>query len=176
SRACADYGLPSKTFARDARAALGAYEWPGNVRELANIIERVALLGDDSVVTAAMLALPVTNAVDDQPAAETVPANTSRDRTRVHLLEVLGETGWNISQTASRLGVARNTVLARMARFGLRNQPTSPRRRDAPATSQANVSVPLVATSRVAWEPRRVALLRVDVVADMVGASDVSRT
>src|SRR5437762_5131664 len=38
-RACADYGLPSKTFARDARAALAAYDWPGNVRELGNVIE-----------------------------------------------------------------------------------------------------------------------------------------
>jgi transcriptional regulator with GAF, ATPase, and Fis domain len=58
ARACADYGLSPKTFARDARAALGAYPWPGNVRELGNVVERVALLNDEPVVTAAMLALP----------------------------------------------------------------------------------------------------------------------
>src|SRR5206468_9062417 len=88
-----------------------------------------------------------------------------------HLLDVLTETGWNISQTAVRLGVARNTVLARIARFGLTRslalQPTTslPRgERVAEAPAPADVSVPSVATSRAAWEPRRVALLRVDVV------------
>ena len=56
ARACADYGLSTKTFARDARAALAAYAWPGNVRELGNVIERAALLTDDAIMTAAMLA------------------------------------------------------------------------------------------------------------------------
>ena len=121
ARACADYGLAPKTFARDARAALTAYAWPGNVRELGNVIERVALLADEPVVTAAMLALPPSRpVVNDAPAAEPAPARSSRDQMRAHLLETLTETGWNISQTAIRLGVARNTVLARMARFGLR--------------------------------------------------------
>src|SRR5438874_9845491 len=32
ARACADYGVTTKTLAPDARAALRAYPWPGNVR------------------------------------------------------------------------------------------------------------------------------------------------
>src|SRR5262249_53619422 len=173
ARACADYGLPAKTFARDARAALAAYEWPGNVRELGNVIERVALLGDESMITAALLALPVTATVEDQLSAEPMPAHTSRDRMRAHLLEVLTETGGNISQTAARLGVARNTVLARMARFGLRTSavahPARSRssdalRRDGAVTARTDTPTPLVATSRAVWEQRRGALLRVDVV------------
>src|SRR5207249_7599480 len=36
ARACADYGLSTKTFARDARTALVAYTSPGHVRELGN--------------------------------------------------------------------------------------------------------------------------------------------
>ncbi len=179
-RACADYGLPPKTFARDARAALTAYAWPGNVRELGNVIERVALLADEPVVTAAMLALPPTTAADDRPGAEPAPAMSSRDQMRAHLLQVLTETGGNISQTAIRLGVARNTVLARMARFGLNaSMAASPARsragrgprRDAPATAPTDVSVPPVATPRAVWEPRRVALLRVDVGVDAAAAS-----
>ncbi len=171
ARACADYGLSTKTFARDARMTLVAYTWPGNVRELGNVIERVALLADESVVTAAMLALPVTAPVDDPPDTEAAPSRSSRDQMSAHLLEVLTETGWNISQTAVRLGVARNTVLARMARFGLnRSAPTQttksqPRNdRIAEATAPADAAAPRVTTSRAAWEPRRVALLSVDVV------------
>jgi transcriptional regulator with AAA-type ATPase domain/tetratricopeptide (TPR) repeat protein len=185
ARASADYGLPPKTFARDARAALEAYGWPGNVRELGNVIERVALLVDEPVVTAAMLALPATTTADDRPGAAPAAAMSSRDQMRAHLLQVLTETGGNISQTAVRLGVARNTVLARMARFGLnastaaspaRSRGVGGSRRDAPATAPTDVSPPLVATSRPVWEPRRVALLRVDVGVDASGGSaDTSR-
>ena len=185
ARACADYGLPPKTFARDARAALDAYGWPGNVRELGNVVERVALLADESVVTAAMLALHTTTTVDDRPDTEPSHSMSSRDQMRAHLLEVLTETGGNISQTAVRLGVARNTVLARIARFGLdastaaspaRSRPGGGPRRDAPATAPTDGAVPLVATSRAVWESRRVALLRVDVgVHAAAGSTDAGR-
>ena len=174
ARACADYGLSTKTFARDARLALTAYGWPGNVRELGNIIERVALLGDESVVTAAMLGLPVTAPAETPPGTEPTPSRSSRDQMREHLLDVLTETGWNISQTAVRLGVARNTVLSRITRFGLKRSASTSRAvspvratpaRDAPAAAPIEVAVPRVTTSRPAWEPCRVALLRVDVAA-----------
>ena len=171
SRACADYGLPSKTFTRDARAALAAYDWPGNVRELGNVIERAVLLSDESVVTAAMLALPMTAPVDDPRETEPAPSQSSREQMRTHLLEVLTETGWNISQTAVRLGVARNTVLARIERFGLKRSaaaaPAESREGAAthmtPAPAPTDVAVSRISTSRAAWEPRRIALLRVDV-------------
>src|SRR5262249_10453577 len=170
ARACADYGLPQKTFARDARATLAAYGWPGNVRELGNVVERVPLLADEPVVTAAMLALQPPQAVDDRPVPAPTPAMSSRDQMRAHLLETLTETGWNISQTALRLGVARNTVLARMARFGIRrsgaaragSRSGAEPRPHAAATARTDTPTALVASSETPWEPRRVALLRVD--------------
>jgi DNA-binding NtrC family response regulator len=55
SRACADYILPPKSLSPEAQAALPPYQWPGNIRELANVMERVALLSDELVVTAEML-------------------------------------------------------------------------------------------------------------------------
>src|SRR5262249_57969626 len=57
ARTCADYGLPAKALAEDARAALLAHGWPGNVRELANLMERVALLTDARLFTAETLDL-----------------------------------------------------------------------------------------------------------------------
>src|SRR5258706_6114498 len=56
-RACNDYGVSAKTLAADAQAALRAYPWPGNVREGANLMERVALLSSEPVVTADALGL-----------------------------------------------------------------------------------------------------------------------
>ena len=64
ARHCAEYGLPAKTLAPDARAALLAHPWRGNVRELTNTMERVALSVDAPVVTAALLDL---SPVDDDP-------------------------------------------------------------------------------------------------------------
>ena len=151
ARACADYGLSTKTFARDARAALAAYAWPGNVRELGNVIERAALLTDDAIVTAAMLALPVTAPGEDLPETEPAPSQSSREQMRAHLLEVLIETGWNISQTAVRLGVARNTVLARIERFGLKRSAVAApaESREGAATHMAPAPAPTdVAVSR----------------------------
>ncbi|HXH82103.1 MAG TPA: sigma-54 dependent transcriptional regulator, partial [Candidatus Tectomicrobia bacterium] len=54
---CEEYGLPPRSLADDARAALRAHAWPGNVRELINVIERTALLADEPVLTAEHLAL-----------------------------------------------------------------------------------------------------------------------
>ena len=59
ARVCAEYHLPPKAFAPDARSALLAYGWPGNVREVKRVIERVAFrFAENDIITAAMLALP----------------------------------------------------------------------------------------------------------------------
>ena len=124
ARACADYQLPPKEFDAAARAALLAYRWPGNVRELNNVIERVALLSEESLVTADVLGLP------QAPLAE--PAEASREETpvslqeavgnaeRAQLLEALRQTNWNVSRAAARLGISRNTLRYRIERYGLR--------------------------------------------------------
>jgi two-component system, NtrC family, response regulator AtoC len=57
ARACAEYGVPPRTLAPSARAALLAHSWPGNVRELANLMERVVLLCEATEVTAETLDL-----------------------------------------------------------------------------------------------------------------------
>ena len=123
-RACADYGVSVKTLTADAHAALHAYEWPGNVRELANLMERVALLSSDLVVTAEALGL-VPAAATKAPAAAAPSggaASSLDDAVRDRVIEVLAQTGWNISRTAGLLGISRNTLRARMDKYGLRER------------------------------------------------------
>src|SRR5206468_6428403 len=113
---------PPKTLANDARAAIRNDPWPGNVRELSNSLERTALLADATILTAADLALakpPSDPEVSREASASTAVGRSSQDILREHLDRVLTETGWNISRTAAILGVSRNTVAARMTRFGL---------------------------------------------------------
>src|SRR5438093_46827 len=121
SRACADYGMPPKTLTADARAALLAYAWPGNVRELGNLMERVALLSSESQVRAGALGLPD---LASASAAVTASASSLDDAVRDRVVDVLQQTSWNISRTAALLGISRNTLRARIEKYGLRQGET----------------------------------------------------
>jgi tetratricopeptide (TPR) repeat protein len=102
---------------------------------------------------------------------------------REHLLEVLTQTSWNISRTSALLGISRNTLRARMEKYGLREagaMPAPPRAR--PATSPPPIAPPAPAPPTPAapvtaappsppapvsgrrWERRRIALIRAALV------------
>ena len=119
ARACADYGLAERTFSPGARDALAGHSWPGNVRELGNVLERVVLLSDAPIVTAAALGLPTTSGAAPSRASELPDPLSWQKQMSEHLHAALVRTNWNISHTALALGISRNTVRARMARFGL---------------------------------------------------------
>lgn len=44
------YGL-DKTFSKKVHDRILAYDWPGNIRELENLIERLVLTAEDSLIT-----------------------------------------------------------------------------------------------------------------------------
>ena len=182
ARTCTDYGVPVTTLSAAARAALRAYPWPGNVRELSNVLERAVLLGPGAELTAEALGLqaaaPPPSATTGDPAARArgeSPVSLD-DAMREHLLEILAQTGWNISRTAALLGISRNTLRARMDKYGLREReggpPPAPRPRPAAApprtpAAAASAALPVAPAAPPApsplrrWESRRLALLRV---------------
>ena len=45
-------GLPVKSFAPEAIKRLKGWHWPGNVRELENLVRRLAVLHDDTIISA----------------------------------------------------------------------------------------------------------------------------
>ncbi len=114
-RACAKYSLPLKTLSPDALAAMCAYRWPGNVRELNSVIERAVLMCPAAVIDAGDLTFA---AAPDVPVAASAAGDVAASERR-RLREVLAQTGWNISRTAATLGITRNTVRARIAKYGL---------------------------------------------------------
>jgi DNA-binding NtrC family response regulator len=122
ARACAEYRLPLKVLAPDARAAMLAYPWPGNVRQLANMLERVVLLsGDDTVISAGLLALPAAPATASHvPSTRPDPGHhrSMVDRfERERVVEALRRTHGNITAAAARLGLPRNTLRYRMVKL-----------------------------------------------------------
>jgi DNA-binding NtrC family response regulator/tetratricopeptide (TPR) repeat protein len=188
ARACAEYRLPAKSLAAEARTALLSYPWPGNVRELANVMERVALLSEASVVTAELLGLPSAPG-GPSPGPEPAKAEASAladalgSVERSHLVEALRQTAGNVTRAAARLGISRDTLRYRMAKHGMGREESAPptpgrgraiRSRQAtstaaPASLEAAVpreparpvsAAEAVAPLAVRWEGRRLAFLR----------------
>jgi adenylate cyclase len=124
ARTCEKYGVPPRRLSPEACDTLRRYDWPGNVRELNSVIERVVLLFPGDVVTSEALSLGGRGhaSVARGPDPGLPP---SGDAERDRLAEALARTGWNISRTAALLGITRNTVRARMVRYGFR-APSSP--------------------------------------------------
>jgi DNA-binding NtrC family response regulator/tetratricopeptide (TPR) repeat protein len=193
ARVCADYGLPVKTLAADARDRLMAYSWPGNVRELSNVIERAALLAEENVITSEHLELgdappPPGPAPAAGPGGAPERPISFGDAMRAHLRATLDQTGWNISRTAAVLGISRNTLRARMEKLGLREGTAAVKRdvrspspgRPTPA-SPTNGPAPGLASRTalptVRWERRRIALIRVVLIVPETGdvLSDAAR-
>src|SRR5947209_5669700 len=158
-RACADYGISERRLSAPACAALLRYPWPGNVRELANSMERLALLDAGGEISAAALALP--EAREPERAVPALDAGGSLDdAVRDRLVEVLQRTSWNISRSAALLRISRNTLRARIEKYGLRRDglPVPPAPRTAPKSSvpAAAPAAPPAAPAPLRWERRRV--------------------
>ncbi|HEX5001334.1 MAG TPA: sigma-54 dependent transcriptional regulator [Bacteroidia bacterium] len=46
---CQEYGVPLKSFSKDAYDALKKLDWTGNIRELRNVVERLIILCDKTI-------------------------------------------------------------------------------------------------------------------------------
>jgi transcriptional regulator with AAA-type ATPase domain/tetratricopeptide (TPR) repeat protein len=156
ARACADYGLSPRVLTAEARSVLSSYRWPGNVRELANAMERVALLSDIETIGAPMLGL-LSEGAEGASEAASESAGSLDDAVRTRIQVALRATGGNIRRTAAVLGISRNTLRARMDRYGLRHQDPAP----SPGERTAAESSP---TASPHWERRHLAFLRARVL------------
>ena len=95
-------------------AAFVSYSWPGNVRELQNLVERAVIRSNNGVLPNP---LPDKNPVMVPPSRDTFTAST-----RALILHALGSTGWVIggaAGAATRLGLKRTTLIAKMKKLGI---------------------------------------------------------
>jgi DNA-binding NtrC family response regulator len=132
-----------RKFARESRRdvrgvsagaldALRRYDWPGNVRELENVVHRAVVLASGPVVhlqdVPLDVAMPETVSLR---ARDTLPLREACDEfERQYVLRTLEASHWNVSRTARQLGVHRNTVLAKLALWGVQ-RPGTPEDRTA---------------------------------------------
>ncbi|RMT78502.1 sigma-54-dependent Fis family transcriptional regulator [Pseudomonas viridiflava] len=115
----------------DALGVLARHAWPGNIRELRNVLERAALLSDESLLSASDLQaaigtlMPVTAPV----ASMDIPLqqetfSEARQRFDRHLIETtLRQCAGSVVLAASQLGLGRSTLYKKMATLGIAESP-----------------------------------------------------
>jgi transcriptional regulator of acetoin/glycerol metabolism len=103
-------------LSEEALERLRAHAWPGNVRELRSALERAVLFCPGDLITTDHLP----DFAGHTPGAP--PAGGERDK----LLEALSACAGNQTRAARLLGISRNTLLARLDRYGL-PRPRKPR-------------------------------------------------
>jgi transcriptional regulator with GAF, ATPase, and Fis domain len=144
ARACATHGLPSLRLGVDALCAVEAAEWTGNARELAHAVEAAAIrAAAEGVLQIERRHLfPPDAATPGPESARAVPAVeigpyrglTFQEATRRFQAELLRaaleECGWNVTEAAARLDVARSHAYKLVRAFGLtrRRGPDEPPR------------------------------------------------
>jgi sigma-54 dependent transcriptional regulator, acetoin dehydrogenase operon transcriptional activator AcoR len=105
---------PSADFTESAVDRLAELEWDGNIRELRNVLSRLSLGGPGSLIDEAAVEVVVGHSSSERLAREGSNShglrNDLHEIQRAHVLTAYAETGNNISKTARRLGVSRNTI------------------------------------------------------------------
>lgn len=92
----------------EAETALLAYDWPGNVRELQNVIERAAILSDDTV---SIRDLPL-------PARQAASPLSWREIERKAIEDALHMHRGNRAKAAKQLGISLRTLQYRLKEYG----------------------------------------------------------
>jgi formate hydrogenlyase transcriptional activator len=107
-------GVPD--VSRSSLETLKHHNWPGNVRELKHFIERVLIRSSGSTFDLSAGELMPRKRLDEMPLPTLAQAE------RDHILRVLDQAGNVVggrNGAASRLGLPRTTLLARMQRLGI---------------------------------------------------------
>src|SRR5260221_104720 len=122
SRAAERLGRETPALSPGAADALTGYAWPGNVRELENLMERLAILAPrDRIEAGDLPAVVLAGGPQPWPTNLRQPVSDLRlsDLERARILDVLGSCEGNKKLAASRLGIHRSTLYAKLARYGI---------------------------------------------------------
>jgi two-component system nitrogen regulation response regulator NtrX len=127
TRICEATGMPRRTLADDALAALQVRAWPGNLRQLRNNIERMLILAagvPSEPITAEMLpAEAAVNQSSTSLGAERIIALPLREAREVFEREYLNAQmlrfSGNISRTAAFIGMERSALHRKLKSLGL---------------------------------------------------------
>jgi transcriptional regulator with GAF, ATPase, and Fis domain len=111
----ARHGKSINHISEEVLEVLKRHDWPGNIRELQNFVERAVIM-----TTGPVLRPPIAELARRE--VRSVLPRTLADAQRAHITEILGETNWVVggpNGAATRLGLPRTTLIARMQKLGI---------------------------------------------------------
>jgi formate hydrogenlyase transcriptional activator len=107
----------------ETMAAFQSYSWPGNIRELQNLVERAVILSRHGVLQNPLHKKQTEIMIPGLHRTRTYySSKTFEDSDRALILETLQQTGWIVGGpygAATKLGLKRTTLLAKMTRLGI---------------------------------------------------------
>lgn len=112
-------GSAPKTISEQAMQVLQSYYWPGNVRELQNLVERLVTITNDSVIHLRDIA--VYNMSNSETTDISLKGAVSAFE-KQYIYEILDSVNWNRKKAAEKLGIHRNTLLAKTNELGLNSK------------------------------------------------------
>jgi DNA-binding NtrC family response regulator len=116
-----EFGKRIQGLSPEALDALCAYSWPGNVRELQNVVERSIVLVEGPLVGVDDLPLELSLGASGTVRAEAMSLNEASDRfERQIVLRTLDRVDGNVSEAARILGLHRNSLKVKLARWKIR--------------------------------------------------------
>jgi transcriptional regulator of acetoin/glycerol metabolism len=105
---------PSANLTESAIDRLADLDWDGNIRELRNVLSRLSLGEHGNLIDGAAVESAIGHSCSERMPGKTPSSsglrNELHEMQRAHVLTTYAETGNNISKTARRLGVSRNTI------------------------------------------------------------------
>jgi two-component system nitrogen regulation response regulator NtrX len=122
-------GLPPRSLASDAVAALQAHDWPGNVRQLRNIMDWLMIMRSNEpgeqfhaehLPTELSAHAPQALAIDPAADVLSLPLREARDVFETQYLQAqLLRFGGNISRTANFVGMERSALHRKLKQLGI---------------------------------------------------------
>jgi DNA-binding NtrC family response regulator len=116
-RMAVDLGRIHLSLSERTLETLTTYSWPGNIRELKNVMERAVLLATADTIQPRDLRLEYAA----EPPGDTADESrlTLRELQRLHIEKALTMERGNVSRAATRLGMSRSSLYAKINAFGI---------------------------------------------------------
>ena len=115
-----EYGKKTRELSDGALEILIRYPWPGNVRELKNLVERLVIVCPQARIEPHHLPPELFRGVAESPQQPYSTLHEARSAyEREFILRKLQEHRWNMTQTASALGLERSHLYRKMKSLGI---------------------------------------------------------
>jgi two-component system, NtrC family, nitrogen regulation response regulator NtrX len=116
----AAYGKKPRELSETATDVLLRYPWPGNVRELRNLVERLVIVCPQARIEPHHLPPELFRGAAEAPQHPYSTLHEARSAyEREFILRKLQEHRWNMTQTASALGLERSHLYRKMKSLGI---------------------------------------------------------